>query len=474
MTDLTRRDLLKIAAGGAAAAAVPLGSGGAAAAADAQATAPRVARLGDSITQFAEYAQVAAPYKLNRRVRGAMTWVKTLFPAFNDDVWHYPPDSRQGRHMLGSNHGLAGDHTEYLSDANPGTLRRWIDEVAPMDPDIVLLSVGTNNLNSRQPATQLEADLAEHVNTILAAGARLALTTVRPRSGVGPYPWNSPSYLTDTRYDERQAANQWVNDLSRTGLTIADVNPQLEDPTSRGGAGGDWLPAVAPPDGVHPGALAAWAEASALLPLFQALVPAANVYGTDPSTAGNLVPNGDFSGVGGGLGAGITGQCADGWSIIRTAGDATAVASKVVESGVEKQLLTITPGTVDTSFIVQTTPAGVSLGSVPDGSWLRFHLNQRVSTHPGWKAYNPRLSLRDSGSAYTFQASALEPRSGELMPRSAWSGWPATHPVQTTPADATAWCSVVVTVAPGATFDAILTLSRAQLRVIPDPRPAWI
>jgi GDSL-like Lipase/Acylhydrolase family len=462
----TRRTLLK--AGLAAGAVLTTGRPAAA-----QAGAPTLARLGDSIAQFAEFAQPSGPPKVNRRTRGAMTWVKTLYPAFNDDVWHYPADTRGGRNMRGSNHGLAGDHTEFLSTANPGTLLRWTEEVAPMAPAVTLLSVGTNNLNSSQPAAQVQADLTTHIDTILDAGGSLILTTIRPRAGTGAFGWDNPSYLTDPRYDRRRAVNDWIRAQPRPGLVIADVNTRLEDPASRGGAGGDWLPAVAPPDGVHPASRAAWAEALTLLPAVRRFVPEANVYGTNPAAPGNLLPGGAFTGTGGSLGPGITGQCATGWSFLRTAGDGTAVASKVSDAGGERQGLTIAPGAQATTFVFQTAPAGLPLAGVPAGTWLRFHLDQQVSAYPGWLSYNPRLFLRDAANTYTFQASALEPLTGDLLPDASWRGWPATHPVQTTAQDATAWCSVLVSVAGGVPGPTSITFGAAQLRAVPDPRTAW-
>jgi lysophospholipase L1-like esterase len=472
----TRREFLGVA--GAALAAGALGAAAPAAPSNAaQLVAPKVARLGDSIIQFAEFAQLASTggvHKLNRRARGAMTWVKMLFPAFNDDVWHYPADARGNRFMRGSNHGLAGDHTEYLNASNPGTLWRWTNEVAPMDPDLVVLSVGTNNINSSQPASQVQADLAVHIDQIArAAGKQLLLTTVRPRSCTGPYPWANPDCLSDPRYGVRRTVNAWITAQRVAGLTTLDVNQRLEDPTSRGGQGGNWLPAVAPPDGTHPGAAAAWAESISLLATLRSLIADGNVYGTDPAAPGNLLPNGAFTGTGGLLGPGVTGTCANGWSISRTAGDATAAASVAGESGASRQVLVITPGTVDSTFVLQTNPAAVPLAAVPAGSWLRFHLNQTAGAQPGWKSYNPRLFLRDASNVDTFQAAALEPLTGELMPNAYWSGWPATHPVQTTSRDAAARCSVLITVAGGASGSHVISFGNAHLRQVPDPRIAW-
>jgi lysophospholipase L1-like esterase len=434
---------------------------------------PRVARLGDSITQFADYAQIDRAAKISRRARGAMTWVKTLFPAFDDDTWLYPPDTRQRRYMRGSNNGFAGDHTGYLSPDDPGTLRRWTDEVAPMRPDLVVLSIGTNDINSYVPIAWLEDNLATHIDTIAADGRALVLTTIRPRSGAGGFGWGVPDRLGDRRFAVRRAANDWIRSRTAPGLTIADVNQHLEDPASRAGAGGDWLPGLAPADGVHPGARGAWAEAQTLLPILRRLIAPGNVYGGDARAHGNLLPNGAFTGRSGRVGRGLAGHCATGWAISRKSGDARLTAYQTVENGVGEQVLEITPGARDTTFVLRTDPARVSLAKLDDVSWLRFHLRQEVSAHAGWLEYTPQLFLSHGGAAWTVQASALEATPGDRLPEAAWTGWPATHPVRRSPGDLTAWCSVLITVAGGVPGLPVLRFSHAQLRQVPDPAIAW-
>lgn len=435
---------------------------------------PTVARLGDSITQFAEYARPAGPARLSRRARGAMTWVKTLFPAFNDDTWLHPGDLRQNRSMRGSNNGVAGDHLAYLTPENPGTLHRWEHEVAPMRPRVVLLSVGTNDINSFNPASAVRRDLRRQISAIRAAGAIPIVTTVRPRGAVGRGAWTMPDQESDPRYQVRRQINDWVRAQGGGRVLVADVNAYLEDPDSRGGAGGDWLPGLTPPDGVHPGPAAAWAEAHALLPILRTLIADANVYETDPLAPGNLLPNGAFIGGDSGLvGWGVEGYCATGWAIARRTGDARMRAHVTVENGVATQVLEILPGHHDTTFLLRTAPGLLPLADVEDGSWLRFHLHQEVSAHPGWLSYNPRLLLASADGVWTMLAGALETGAGERLPSAAWSGWPATHPVRKTPEDVAVSCSVQITVAGGVPGTPVLRLSRAQLRLVPDPRPAW-
>jgi lysophospholipase L1-like esterase len=437
-------------------------------------TRPRVATLGDSIIQFAEYAAPGPPARLARRARGAMTWVKTLFPAFDDDTWHDPGDARHRRYMRGSNNGVAGDHTTYLGPDNPGTLRRWAEEVAPARPDLVLLSVGTNDINSFRPAGELEADLATHIDRIARDGRALVLTTIRPRWSGGEFGWRAPDARGDRRYAVRESVNDWIRSRAAPGLQIADVNERLEDPAARGGAGGDWLPDLLPPDGVHPGPRAAWAEALTLLPIMRWLVADGNVYGADHERPGNLLPNGGFAGRSGEVGPGVRGRCATGWSIVRTSGDARVTAYPTVEHGAGTQVLEITPGRHDSTFVLRTSPERLPLRGVGERAWLRFHLCQEVSAYAGWQAYGPRLFLsRRGGRGWTMKAGALETTPGELLPAAAWRGWPATHPVRRSPGDDLAWCSVLIKVAGGVPGLPVLRFSRAQLRRIPDPRVAW-
>ncbi|HEY9524826.1 MAG TPA: hypothetical protein VIR33_16435, partial [Thermopolyspora sp.] len=229
-----------------------------------------------------------------------------------------------------------------------------------------------------------------------------------------------------------------------------------------------------PPDGVHPGPRAAWAEAQTLLPILRWLIADHNVYGTDPLLPGNLLPNGAFAGRAGHIGRGLGGHCATGWAIFRTSGDAGLTAYKTIENGVAKQVLEITPGRWDTTFVLRTDPARVSLRRVDDLAWLRFHLHQEVSAYAGWKAYSPRLFLSGHGSrGWTMKAEALETTTGELLPMAGWKGWPATHPVRRSPGDALAWCSVLITVAGSVPGLPVLKFSRAQLRRISDPRVPW-
>lgn len=475
--DTTRRALMRYAlAAGVAAGTAGLPSASAArfpAADGRRLVRPKVARLGDSITQFAESARISGTAVLHRRTRGAMTWVKTLFPAYNDDTWHHPEDTRHRRFLRGSNNGVAGDHLTYLGPENPGTLRRWAEEVAPMRPDVVLLSVGTNDINSYLPATAIQRDLRRQIGEITGTGAIVIVTTIRPRGAVGRSAWAAPDQASDVRYATRRAVNDWIRSLQSGRVLVADVNAYLEDPRSRGGAGGDWLPEVAPPDGVHPGPPAAWAEAQALLPILRTLIRDDNVYGEDPAEAGNLLPNGAFVGTSGLVGWGARGHCATGWAISRQSGDAWVEAYTVVEDGVTKQVLEITPGYHDTTFVLRTEPRLLPLTDVEVGEWLRFHLAQEVSAHAGWLAYSPRLLLARQDRTWSMIAGALETASGERLPEVAWSGWPATHPVRRAPEDAAVACSVLIKVAGGVRGRPVLRFSRAQLRRVPDPRVAW-
>jgi len=434
---------------------------------------PKLARLGDSITQFAESARVSDTAQLHRRTRGAMTWVKTLFPAYNDDVWHHPEDARHRRFLRGSNNGVAGDHLTFLTPENPGTLRRWAEEVAPMRPDVVLLSVGTNDINSYLPASMIQDNLRRQIGEITDTGAIVIVTTIRPRGAVGRSAWATPDQASDVRYATRRRVNDWIRARHGGRVLVADVNVYLEDPRSRGGAGGDWLPEVAPADGVHPGPAAAWAEAQALLPILRTLIRADNVYGTDPTDPGNLLPNGAFAGTSGMVGWGAKGHCATGWSISRQSGDAWVEAYTVVEDGITKQVLEITPGYHDTTFVLRTEPALLPLTDVAVGDWLRFHLAQEVSAHAGWLAYSPRLLLAREDRSWSMIAGALETGPGERLPDVAWSGWPATHPVRRGPEDVAVSCSVLIKVAGGVPGRPVLRFSRAQLRRVPDPRRAW-
>jgi len=267
--------------------------------------------------------------------------------------------------------------------------------------------------------------------------------------------------------------NDWIRARHGGRVLVADVNVYLEDPRSRGGAGGDWLPEVAPADGVHPGPAAAWAEAQALLPILRTLIRADNVYGTDPTDPGNLLPNGAFAGTSGMVGWGAKGHCATGWSISRQSGDAWVEAYTVVEDGITKQVLEITPGYHDTTFVLRTEPALLPLTDVAVGDWLRFHLAQEVSAHAGWLAYSPRLLLAREDRSWSMIAGALETGPGERLPDVAWSGWPATHPVRRGPEDVAVSCSVLIKVAGGVPGRPVLRFSRAQLRRVPDPRRAW-
>jgi hypothetical protein len=267
--------------------------------------------------------------------------------------------------------------------------------------------------------------------------------------------------------------NHWLRSQATGRVLVADINAYLEDPDSRAGAGGDWLPDLTPVDGVHPGAPAAWAEAQALLPILRTLIADGNVYGADPLAPGNLLPNGAFAGTSGLIGWGVEGHCASGWAIGRKSGDARVRASTTVEDGVAKQVLEIMPGHHDTTFILRTDPALLPLTDLDDAAWLRFHLHQEVSAHPGWLSYNPRLLLSAGGQNWTLLAGALETGPGERLPAAAWSGWPATHPVRRQPGDVAVSCSIVITVAGGVPGTPVLRFSRAQLREVPDPRPAW-
>ncbi|HEV2782894.1 MAG TPA: hypothetical protein VGX25_26195 [Actinophytocola sp.] len=116
----------------------------------------------------------------------------------------------------------------------------------------------------------------------------------------------------------------------------------------------------------------------------------------------------------------------------------------------------------------------ISRSSVPATGRARWRVPNGKPTLPcllGPRDWSRRMPSRSHHRKNSSQPS--QPITGELMPNSYWTGWPATHPVRTTAADAPAHCSVQITVAGGVAGTPVIRFGSAQLRRIPDPRPAW-
>lgn len=222
-----------------------------------------------------------------------------------------------------------------------------INSVLALNPGWVVLTAGTNNMGVAGGVAQAKADITAMLDIFEAAGIRVVLTTIPPRT--------SGSYTGTTRVDTL-ALNEWIRrqGRERPGLIVADYFAALAD-----GASGNYLatlfgfnPTV---DGIHLSATGGYAcgkvLATALRPYVTTVVPySLTTHGANLLTAANARPAGSGASVPTGYSAsGSASGTAVYSDVARTDGVNGSWKQVVVPTGGSKTLVLTTNATVDGS-----------------------------------------------------------------------------------------------------------------------------
>ncbi|WP_062120440.1 SGNH/GDSL hydrolase family protein [Aureimonas sp. AU40] len=336
-------------------------------------TGAKVMGLGHSFIARSGYAfGNAVPPALHNRIDintgaafGDMGLLQSMDGRFNVNSW-FDKDYAQNRAgdakgFAGSQAGLGGD------DLNGGyeRLKRTID----MRPDIVVVDIGTNDVNSRRQADgktpitleTLKLRLDRILTMLRYAGIWAVVLMPTPRTD-----WK----VGDPRHVTLENFGAWCATLgSREGVKVVDDRKLIRDAIASG------QPILE--DGIHMTSVGHWirnSEPGMLLDVLRSMVTAGDF--VDRSRAGNLLATGGFLGTNGTKNGGITGSVATSVTVNRGAGQTEAiVASKeVIEAGVaEKQVFTITPAApaagVNSLSLTPVMPSYSALGIVA-GDWM--------------------------------------------------------------------------------------------------------
>jgi lysophospholipase L1-like esterase len=440
----------------------------------------RVALLGDSIVRRGHACPT--PREMSSYARGEHFWAKVYDQRCRIETWFDANDPygrtvsgspNPGPGFNGSNQGLDGDHS-VAEFSVPGTLAR-IPYVAARNPDIVLLHVGTNDVNSGVTTETVVARLTQNLEAIRAAGKWAIISTIYPRSTSGHWAWPAGHRKWKSRYE----VNAFIKGLKgKEGIVVFDPNPLLTDAHAASGEE-EWIAGFSN-DGVHPDPKAAQPAGQMLAAVLAQMVAPGSVIETDFRKE-NLLPDAALSGSGGVKGAGISGEIARNWNVSTTGASTASCTKEPASDGGEKQVLSLTAGPPGEPtarsdvFTLSHTDIVLGTASLKAGDWIQFGAFLEVSPWDGWIAHACQVSQRQ-GNAIQWISVAGKPsnRATEIMPTVGFSGWWFSDPVRIADsADRIRPGFVTVEVLKGATGSGTVKISRPFIRKVADPRPEW-
>jgi lysophospholipase L1-like esterase len=416
--------------------------------------------------------------------RGEHFWAKVYDQRCRIETWFDANDPygrtvsqapKPGPGFNGSNQGLDGDHS-VAEFSVPGTLSR-VPYVVARNPDIVLLHVGTNDINSGVRAETVISRLTQNLEAIRAGGKWAVISTIYPRSTSGHWAWPTGH----AKWKRRLEVNSFIKGLKgKEGIVVFDPNPVLTDAHAASGEE-EWLPGFSN-DGVHPDPRGAQPAGQMLAQVLAEMIAPGSIIETDPHKS-NLLPDALLSGAGGAKSAGVSGDVARNWSVSTTGASTVSCAKETATGGVEKQVLTFTadPSAVTDpskrSDVFALSHVELTLGSagLKTDDWVQFGAFLEVSPWEGWISHSCQLSQRQ-GREIEWVSVAGKPsnRATEIMPTNGFAGWWFSDPVRIVDAvDRIRPGFVVVEVLKGATGSGTIKISSPFIRKVADPRGDW-
>lgn len=295
---------------------------------------------------------------------------------------------------IAANLGVGGDDTTEI-------LAR-IGDVIDLDPGWVIITAGTNNAGVAGGVATAQADLTEMFDTFDAAGIRVCILTLPPRTGGS---W------AGTQKADTLAINEWLRQQSRTrpGLVVADIWPALATAASS-----NFLSTLygfnPTSDGVHLSATGAYAAGKVLAAALRPHLASFVVPYSDINPGANLAPN-PRPGQGAGGAATPTS-----WTLSGS-GTTFSDVARTDGLGTWKQVVCATGG----ATVSLSTNAGIgallAVGDTVNGI-LEFEVESMDQAAAG-NAQGISLSLRAwNGSSYTDFKYAFNAFSGPNVARS--------------------------------------------------------
>jgi hypothetical protein len=396
----------------------------------------KLVTLGDSIMEYANGAATATT--LDGQADGEIHWVKARGKAGFVHENYYDPTARwihsgsgwaSAPLYNGAGQGRAGDWAK-------GVLRR-LTAVINMDPDIVVLNVGTNfgPVEDGQDVATTTANIGLIVSTLTTAGIKVVIGTIRPRavSSTG----SSGTFnieINAARNAQLEQISAYIRTLDNDSTVFVwDPVPDLLDPNPSTPliAGSAYRWAVR--DGVHLTPRGAFESSRSLELAIDRVLKDGTAFDADASVD-NSITNGVLEGTGGTVGAGVSGDAPDSHSISNVSGASaiiTAVSS--VEADGWQLVISSTGGSSSASntqvLRIGSPTVTVATEGWTSTTWVKLYAEVEVSNGAILGALH--LNLMQSS---TVRARGLGPtlsnRATEAFATQSWSGWIETYPQQ--------------------------------------------
>lgn len=440
----------------------------------------RVVIFGNSIGEHNH--RVTGVNELSSQSAGEVAWARALLPRFYFEVKHDTGDAF-GRNFTGMNMADTADTLQNMAGATR------LNGVKALNPHIVYVQDPINDITGGRSAVQIMGNLATIYNDFISNGIKVITRTALPCGA-----WVTPDNLTDPRYAVRASVNASINALNVDGLQVFDPNTEVEDFTSRGGAGGLWKAgySLTDADTTHLSSRPGYYGGVKLAADLETLIAPGSIF---DHTTGNLITNWQLAGTDGGANPGTAGlitgpgggarQIASSWRVNRNSGNnAVAVeTSKEADGDWFKQVITFKPGGSSTfenwSFqqLIGGTPNIARPVGIADGDWVRFFFRLELEN---WgdqcSGFDPQLIARDAGAVLIWQSHGIKymDRTNRLYPAAALDLLVTTEPFQiTTAMQLFTWQLNIYPRMNTAVGNLVSKFSRPCLKVVPDPVTYW-
>lgn len=404
----------------------------------------KLVTLGDSIVQFADFATSAL--RLDNQADGEIHWVKARGKAgFRHDNY-YSPTARWIRTSDGSAWASAplqnGANQGRASDWATGVKRRTT-AVINMNPDIVVLNIGTNNGPTEDDNITASTVIAE-INAIVAALAgtakpngngiiRLVLGTIRPRAVTAAA---SGTFSIEIRPADRtriETINAHIRTLDNDStIYVWDPEPDLLDPNPTApllaGSCFRWVVR----DGVHLAPRGAFAGARTLELTLDRILKDGTWFDPD-ATVTNAITNGVLAGTAGTVSTGVTGTAPSNTTIVNSAGSGiVTTTSTALENGWKIAVSSIGGSSSSSNTnVVRCESANVTVATQgwTSSTWVKLYAEVEVSNGAVLGALSMALMQGSTIRAFGLGAT-ISNRATEAFANEPRSGWIETYPQQ--------------------------------------------
>jgi lysophospholipase L1-like esterase len=396
----------------------------------------KIITVGDSITQYGNYADGSPHTKVSNRGTSIYHQATRDIPAFKHGIWYDPTATFGAAPPLfrGSNFGGSGE--------SPAEIYDRITPMINSGASAALLMCGTNYGDPAQTVEESKASILQIVTALTGAGMHVFFMTILPRDTRA-----SPTggEISTARWLQLEDINAYIGTLAASNVTVIDTTTPLLDPAYTLGDANYGSPlAGMTKDGVHPSALGAYTAGQVVRTVLRQTT-GTDLYddtwfNSDPTDAGNFLLDGELSGTGGATGNGTSGTVPQYWSVFgeSATGAVTGVCSVAANANTGGQSLTIaltSDGSKTSSDDIEAVymlPQAwrVNEPGMTDGKYYQMFVKVNV----GASSILPfvRAELRNTTTGITGHANehSITARGTYGTVSDAWEGWLQTEAVQ--------------------------------------------